>query len=246
MTDFKLTESKPKAIQFRGKLETGLITQDPTPERRWTAIWLPFDPHDAWPIHKNLRVRGTINGCPFRNTLVHPRTGGYLLLVKQALQKQAGIVPGSITQVLIEPDLEDRSVTPPPELTKLFKADRDVKKWFERLSYSMRKYICDAVAEPKSPDARQRRAEHWVECLMLSMEGEVEPPPILQIAFRRQPRARDGWYAMTPIQRRNTLIGIFMNKGPEARAKRAERAVADALRAANRTRNSSHEEVEDF
>jgi len=153
------------------------------------------------------------------------------------MQKKAKVSPGSIADIVIEPDLEDRSATLPPELAKLLKSDRSVKKWYEKLNYSMRKYMADAVDEAKSAEARQRRAEHWVETMMLTMEGEIEPPPILQIAFRRQPLARAGWEAMTPIQRRNQLLGIFQCKGPAARAKRTEWAVAEAVKIANRVAN---------
>jgi uncharacterized protein YdeI (YjbR/CyaY-like superfamily) len=139
-----------------------------------------------------------------------------------------------MAEVVIEPDLEDRSAALPPELAKLLKQDRSVKKWYEQLNYSMRKYIADAIAKPKSLEARERQAELWVERMMLAMDGEDEPPPILQAAFRRQPQARIGWDAMTPIQRRTHLLAIFLNQSPQARAKRAEKAVSDAIRISQR------------
>jgi hypothetical protein len=185
-----------------------------------------------------MRVRGTINGFPFRTSLFGRQAGGYLLLVNRTIQKQAKVVPGSLADVVVEPDLEDRSAAPPPELAKLLKADRSVKKWFERLNNSTRNYICDAVAEAKSAESRRRRAEQWTETMMLAMEAEIEVPPLLQAAFRRQPRARAGWEAMTPIQRRTHLIAIFQLQSPEARAKRAERAFDDALRRATRLSGS--------
>ena len=222
---------------FRAQLESGLIAQDHSEGRYWTAIRIPFDPVEVWPERRGMSVRGTINGFPFRSTLFGSRAAGHLLLVNKIMQKKAKVSPGSIADIVIEPDLEDRSATLPTELAKLLKSDRSVKKWYEKLNYSMRKYMADAVDEAKSAEARQRRAEHWVETMMLTMEGEIEPPPILQIAFRRQPLARAGWEAMTPIQRRNQLLGIFQCKGPAARAKRTEWAVAEAVKIANRVAN---------
>jgi uncharacterized protein YdeI (YjbR/CyaY-like superfamily) len=231
---------------FRGQLESGLIAQDHSEGRYWTAIRIPFDPAEIWPVRKALRVRGTINGFPFRTTLFGSRAAGHLLMVNRTMQKAARVVPGSIAEVVIEPDLEDRSAAPPPELAKLLKSDRSVKKWYEHLNYSMRKYIADAVAKPKSAEARQRQAELWVERMMLAMEGEVDPPPILQLAFRRQPRARVGWEAMRPIQRRTHLLAIFLNQSPEARAKRAERTATEAIRiAARKSGVKPTEEAED-
>ena len=219
---------------FRGQLESGLISQDHSEGRYWTAIRIPFDPAEAWPVRQGLRVRGAINGFPFRTTLFGSRAAGHLLLVNRTMQKAARVAPGSMADIVIEPDLEDRSTTPPPELAKLLKQDRSVKKWYEQLNYSMRKYIADAIAKPKSLEARERQAELWVERMMLAMDGEDEPPPILQAAFRRQPQARIGWDAMTPIQRRTHLLAIFLNQSPQARAKRAEKAVSDAIRISQR------------
>jgi uncharacterized protein YdeI (YjbR/CyaY-like superfamily) len=96
----------------------------------------------------------------------------------------------------------------------------------------MRKFISDTVREPKSAEARVRRAEQMAERMMLAMEGEKILPPILQVAFRREPLAQAGWKAMTPIQRRNHLLGIFYYQSPEARERRAQKAVAEAVRVA--------------
>ena len=81
-----------------------------------------------------------------------------------------------------------------PNWSRLLKEDRLLSKWFEQLSYSVQKYIADMITAPRSADARVRRAEQAAEWMMLAMEGERELPPILQVAFRRQPRrpAPDG------------------------------------------------------
>ena len=63
-------------------------------------------------------------------------------------------------------------------------------------------YTPSTVAMPKSSESRQKRAEMMAERLLLTLEGETELPPILHAAFLRQPLARTGWEAMTPVQRR--------------------------------------------
>ena len=73
----------------------------------------------------------------------------------------------------------------------------------------MRKGFTNFIADAKSAATRQKRAEAMAESLMLAMEGEVEPPPILRAAFQLQPEARGGWDLMTPTQRKNQLLGIF-------------------------------------
>jgi uncharacterized protein YdeI (YjbR/CyaY-like superfamily) len=216
--------------KFRAVLEpdnTGL---------RWVIARLPFDATEVWKTRKRLRVKGTINGFPFRTSLFGSVRGGHLLLVNQRMQKGGRVRVGGMAEIVLEPDLEERTATVPPELAKLLKEERSLKKWFEQLSYSMRKYIADAVNEPKSAEARTRRAEQTAEWMMLAMEGERELPPLLQLAFQRHPQARAGWEAMTAIQRRGHLLGIFYSRRPESRQKRVDKMVEEALKIANRNR----------
>lgn len=213
----------------------------------WTIVRIPFDPTEVWPVRSKLRVRGTIQAAnrkagafPFSTSLQSSAVRGYFLLVTAKMRKAAHIELGTLAEIVLEPDLEGRAATPPPELAKLLRSDRSVRKWFETLNYSTRKYIADIIAEPKSAEARVRRAEQWMERLMLVMDGEESPPPILQIAFRRQPLVRVGWQALTPNQRRLSLLGIFSCKSPEAQAKRVERVVADAMQAAQRSTHTGN------
>ena len=228
------TQSVPRPKRFRAQVESGTVALDYGKERYWTAVRIPFDPKEEWPVRRGMSVRGTINGYAFRTTLFVSKTLGPLLFVTKKMQEQAGARPGTIADMVVEPDLEDRSAKPPAELAKLFKEDREVKRWFDKLNYSTRRYICDAVDERKSPESRERCAEHWVECLMLAMEGEIAVPPVLQMAFRRYPGSSEGWPTMTPIQRRTHLIMIFQAQSPEARMKRAERTAAEAARRSKR------------
>lgn len=214
----------------------GVLQPDNTP-LNWIIVKVPFDPTQAWPVRNRLRVKGTINGFPFRTSLFGSARGGHVLLVNKQMQKGAGVTLGESAQIVLEPDLEERSASDPAQLQQILNQDRSLKKWFSELSYSARKDIENTVNAGKSPDARRRNAEQVAERLLLAMEGEREMPPVLQLAFRRQPRALAGWNAMTPIQRRGHLLGIFYYKTPESRQKRADKAVAEALKIATRNQH---------
>jgi len=71
------------------------------------------------------------------------------------------------------------------------------------------------------------------------MEGENEPPPILRAGFQRHPEARPGWENMTPIQRRNHLLGIFHPQTVEGREKRAATTIESCIKVARRKAASS-------
>jgi uncharacterized protein YdeI (YjbR/CyaY-like superfamily) len=221
----------------------------------WTVITVPFDPKKVWQQRKGLRVRGTIRGVravegkagsmrdtagafAFRTSLFRARDGGFILLVNKQMQKGAGVRLGSVAEVVLEPDLEERAVAAPVELEKLLREDRGLRKWHDQLSESIRKWIGDAIRQPKSAEARMARAELMVERMMQAMEGERMLPPILEAAFLRQPKAREGWRAMTPVQRRGHLLGIFYYQSPESRQKRAQKAVEEAVRIAGKKRGA--------
>jgi len=187
----------------------------------------------AWPERRRLRVRGEIEGFAFRTSLFALAGGaGYFLLVNKKMQAGAKATVGERVRIRLEPDLEERAVVTPPELERTLKGDRRLPKWFAKLSEAMRREIGKWVDEPKSAATRARRAEQMAERLLLTLEGEIEPPPILQAAFQRQPLARKGWEAMTPTQRRGHLLGIFYNQTADARERRAAKAVEEALRVA--------------
>jgi uncharacterized protein YdeI (YjbR/CyaY-like superfamily) len=199
---------------------------------KWVIAPVPFAPAKVWKTRNRMRVKGTINGFPFRTSLFGSAEKGYVVLVNKSMQKGAEAYAGEMAEFTLEPDLEERTAAVPPELAKVLKQERALARWFEGLSYSYRKYMADDVRKPKSPEVRQRRAEQIAERMMLAMEGEQTLPPILQVAFRRTPKARAGWEAMTPVQRRAQLLGIFYYQSPEARERRAQKAVEEALRVA--------------
>ena len=201
----------------------------------WVIARVPFDVQKAWPVRKRLRVRGEIEGFTFRTSLfAESKGGGHFLLVNKKMQAGAKARTGEKVRIKLEPDLEERPTLLPAELERELKGDRQLRKWFDAMSPSMRREIGKWVDEAKSAETRKKRAEKMAERLLLAMEGEQEPPPVLRAAFQREPRALIGWNKLTPTQRRNHLLGIFYYETVEARERRAAKAVEEALRAAEK------------
>jgi hypothetical protein len=200
----------------------------------WTIIRIPFDVGKVWGTRGQLRVKGEINGFAFRTSLFPARGGGHILLVNKRMQAGGDARLGMSAQFRLEPDLAERIAIIPPELKRLFKEDAALRKWYEALNFSTRSEIGKWILQVKSPEARQRRAEQTAERLFLVMEAEDELPPVLQIAFAREPRALEGWKQMSPSHRRGHLFGIFHYRAPESRARRIEKTLQDATAFAER------------
>jgi len=206
-------------------------------ELRWIIVRIPFDVAKTWPERRGNRVRGEINGFSFRTALFpYPLGGGRMLLVNKRMQKEAGARAGDKVEIALEPDFEERPALLPPELATALKGDRRLRRWYDGLSEYTRRAICAWVSEPKSETSREKRAEQMAERLLLTLEGELEAPPVLRAAFQRQPLAEAGWKAMTLAQRRGHLMGIFYYRTAEGRENRAAKAVEDALRIAKKKR----------
>ena len=203
----------------------------------WVIVWIPFNVHKTWGSRGNFRIKGEINGFPFRTSLFPTRKGIHFLLVNKKMQSGANVSAGNTADFLLEPDTAERIISTPPELQRLLAQTKPLLRWYGALSYSYRKWFTDSVNQPKSPAARARRAEQLAEQLLSAMEAERELPPALKLAFTRDPRALEGWNLMSPIQRRAQLIAIFYYRSPDARARRIDKVVESAITLADKKSN---------
>ncbi len=208
----------PHTQRFRAVLERGDRALG------WTIARVPFAPEKVWPTTIRLRVRGTVNGFPFRTSLF-PETGAdnagrFYLLVNRAMQREGAVALGGAADFELEPDLEERPAELPEELDALLDEAEGLRAWYGSLSEYMRRELGKWIAGVKGPEARLHRAEQTAERLLGAMEGEVELPPVIERAFRARPKARAGWERMTPAQRRTELMAVFYYQSPEAREKR--------------------------
>jgi uncharacterized protein YdeI (YjbR/CyaY-like superfamily) len=226
-------------------------TLEPIPSRLgWVIIRIPFDVLKVWGTRANVRVKGEINGFDFRTSVFPTSKGYHCMLIKKSMQTGANAAVGENAHFRLEPDPAKPVTTVPPEFQRILNEDRSFRRWFDKLTSSMRKWICYWIVNVKSPEARLRRAEQVAEQLMATMEAELDLPPILKLAFARDPRAFKGWQSMTLLQRRQHLLGIFYCRTPESRDRRIARMLEDALaRAEGKPRTKSpaneaaHEEL---
>jgi len=219
----------PAAQRFEARLERMRSRLN------WVIIHMPFDAAKAWGLRGQIKVKGEVNGFRFRTSLFPTREGRHILLVNKRMQKGARAAEGSVARFQIELDREERTVEIPGELKHILREDRSLQRWYDELNYSTRSDIDKWITEPKSGEARMRRAQQIAERLLNVMEAERELPPVLQVAFARHPRAREGWDEMSPSRRRGHLFGIFYYRTPDAQARRIDKMLDDAIAIAEKT-----------
>jgi uncharacterized protein YdeI (YjbR/CyaY-like superfamily) len=216
------TKPTPAAERFEARLERLRSRLN------WIIIHLPFDAAQVWGLRGQIKVKGEINGFAFRTSLFPGREGRHFLLVNKQMQKGARAIEGSVARFQIALDREERIVIIPNELKRILSKDRSLRRWYDGLNHSTRNDITKWTTEPKSSETRARRAEQIAERLLNVMQAEQELPPILQIAFARHPRAREGWDLMSASRRRGHLFGIFYYRTPDAQARRIDKMLDDA------------------
>ncbi len=194
----------------------------------WVVIHVPFDAAQAWGLRGQIKVKGDVNGFAFRTSLFPTGNGRHILLVNKRMQKGARAAGGSVARFQIELDREERTAEIPDELKRILREDRVFRRWYDGLNHSTRSDIAKWITEVKSDAARMRRAEQIAERLLAVMEAERELPPVLQVAFARHPRAREGWDAMSAARRRGHLFGIFYYRTPDAQGRRIDKMLDDA------------------
>lgn len=200
----------------------------------WIIIRIPFDVHKLWGTRGNLRVKGAINGFPFRTALFPTGKGSHILIVNKRMQKGGGVRVGATAKFVLEPDREERTASTPAELKRVLAEDKSLLRWYDKLNYSTRKWIGDWIEQVKSPEARVRRSEQIAVRLLETMEAEQELPPMLRLAFEGNARAQEGWEKMSMNRRRAHLLGVFYYRDPESRARRLVKVIEDAMRVGER------------
>jgi uncharacterized protein YdeI (YjbR/CyaY-like superfamily) len=202
----------------------------------WTIIRVPLAVAKLWGKRGQLRVKGEINGFSFRTSLFPDGKGGHLMIVNKKMQAGGRVRLAEKAKFVLEPDTAPRNVSTPAELLRVLGESKRLRKFYDGFNHSYRNYMASWVAEPRSDEARTRRAEQIAERLMLTMEAEKELPPVLAVALARNSLAREGWERMPAGHRRSHLMGIFGYRSPESQGRRIAKAVHEMVAYAEKRR----------
>jgi hypothetical protein len=136
-------------LRFKAKIqgkEAGVVA----------AITPPVDVAETFGTRGRVPVRGTINGFPFRSSLV-PCGGPHMMPVNKGLRTGAGAGPGDIVEVVMERDVEERTVEAPPELKKELAKSKTAQANWEKMSFTNKKEMANCIREAKQEETRVRR-----------------------------------------------------------------------------------------
>lgn len=140
-----------KTLRFKVKLDgqEGSSVASLTP---------PFDIIKTFATKARVPVRGTINGFPFRSSLM-PMGGCHFMVVNKTIRDGANVRAGDVVDVVMERDQEERTVEAPAELEKELKKSKAARERWETLSFTHKKEMANCIRDAKQEDTKKRRLE---------------------------------------------------------------------------------------
>jgi hypothetical protein len=148
---FRALAGSKEELRFRAKIEgkeAGVVA----------AIFPPVNVPKFFGTRARVPIRGTINGYPFRSSLM-PCGGRHLMPVNKKLCEGAGVRSGDTVDIVMERDEEERTVEAPPVLKKELAKSKAAQANWEKLSFTHKKEMAAAIAGAKQEETRMRRLD---------------------------------------------------------------------------------------
>jgi hypothetical protein len=136
-------------LRFKVKL-------DGQEESSGAALLAPFDVMEVFGTRARVPVRGTINGFPFRSSLM-PMGGCHRMVVNREIRDGASVKAGDIVEVVMERDEQARTIEAPASLKKQLAKNKTAKASWEKLAFTPKKEIARSVLDAKQEATRARR-----------------------------------------------------------------------------------------
>jgi hypothetical protein len=127
-------------------------------------VEVPFDVEKAFGAKKP-RVRAMIEGVPYRGLLTRMGGPNHILIILKGIREQIGKTFGDEIKVSVEEDVEERVITVPVDLKRVFRSEKEAKAAFEKLSYTHKREYVMWIEEAKREETRQRRIAKTIEML---------------------------------------------------------------------------------
>lgn len=128
------------------------------------AMKPPFDVVEVFQRKGRVPVKGTINGFPFRSSLMN-MGNGHMMAVNAQLRAGAKCKAGDTVDVVMELDEEARAVEVPDYLKKIIAFDPAAKQSWSKLSFTHQKEYVREIDGAKRPETREKRIAAMMDAL---------------------------------------------------------------------------------
>jgi hypothetical protein len=139
------------------------ILQKPDTPGSWTYLVIPLNIEEIFGSKGQVKVRGTINGYPYRSSAMPSGDGTHYMVVKKEIRDKIKAIQGSIVTVTLAQDQEERIVALPDDFKKALESDEKAFNVFGTFSYSRQKEYVDWIESAKTEATHVRRIQTSLE-----------------------------------------------------------------------------------
>jgi hypothetical protein len=126
------------------------------PGNAWVFLPIPAAVAKVFGTKARVPICGTINGFPFRTSLLPEGDGTHAMPGNKEMMKGARVVVGQSVAIVIEADTAPRGVDVPDDMSRTLAESRN-DQIFGALSYSKRKEFVDWIEQAKRSETRAKR-----------------------------------------------------------------------------------------
>ena len=119
-------------------------------------VTIPFDVEATFGS-KRPKITATIDGEPYRGTLVRMGGPDHILIVLKSIRATIGKQRGDAVRVEVALDSAERVITPPADFASALKAASAARAFWRTLSYSHQREYVQWIEEAKRAETRERR-----------------------------------------------------------------------------------------
>jgi hypothetical protein len=128
------------------------------------ALKPSFDVVEVFQRKGRVPVKGTINGFPFRSSLMNMGEG-HMMVVNAQMRARAKCKAGDTVTVLMELDEDRRTVQVPGYLKEIIDSDPKAKAFWPKLSFTHQKEYVREIEGAKKPETRENRIAAMMDAL---------------------------------------------------------------------------------
>jgi hypothetical protein len=133
-------------------------------ESEVAALKPPFDVVAVFERKRRVPVKGTINGFPFRSSLMN-MGDGHMMVVNAQLRAGAKCKAGDSVAVLMELDEDKRTVAVPAYLMTIIDCDPKAREFWPKLSFTHQKEYVREIEGAKRIKTRDKRVAAMMNAL---------------------------------------------------------------------------------
>lgn len=124
----------------------------------------PFDVFAVFGRRGRIPVKGTINGHPYRSSLMD-MGDGHMMVVNAEMRAASRCKAGDTVEVVMWLDEEERTVQVPAYLKEIIEGDPEAARFWTKLSFTHRKEYVREIEGAKKPETRAKRIDAMMDAL---------------------------------------------------------------------------------